>query len=192
MNEAVMYYGKMVEIGDLNNLTLDTVDNGPIEFEYDFRQIRLNELLDGIDQSLITEVWEVKSIENKLHVGQHIVLLNNGYHLCTCILLLHWFCVLSQSDNAFFHISLIPKRWYKDEMIDLSVVSEPFVRGKSHEDKVSTLYVPSFSDVAESWNSALTEPPVQTAAKAMVESNLLRGLYLVLHVNVLNRLIMMS
>ncbi|CAG8836890.1 30668_t:CDS:2 [Gigaspora margarita] len=151
MNKAVMYYGKIVEIGDLNNLTLDTVNNKSIEFEYNFCQICLNELLDRIDQSLITEVWEFKSIKNKLYVGQHI------------------------SDNAFFHISLIPKRWYKDEMIDLLVVSKLFVRGKSHKDKVSTLYVPSFSDVAESWNSALTEPLVQTTAKAIGQKQSVKG-----------------
>ncbi|CAG8719522.1 8453_t:CDS:2 [Gigaspora margarita] len=56
---------------------------------------------------------------------------------------------------------------FMDKMIDLSVVSKPFVRRKLYKDKVSMLYVPSFLDVAKSWNSVLTKPPVQTAAKAI-------------------------
>ncbi|CAG8843124.1 22190_t:CDS:2, partial [Gigaspora margarita] len=100
-------FSNIYKIGDLNNLTLDTVDNRSIEFEYNFCQIYLNEHLDGIDQSLITKVWEVKSIKNKLHVGQHIVLLNNTF--------------------------------------------------------------------AESWNSALTEPLVQTAAKAIGQKQSIKG-----------------
>ena len=83
---------------------------------------------------MITEVWEVQSIEHVAHLAQHVVLLKNGYHLCTCILLLdsgivcrHWFCVLLHSEEAQFHISLIPKRWFKDEMADALIENEPFV-----------------------------------------------------------------
>ncbi|KAF0520328.1 hypothetical protein F8M41_016381 [Gigaspora margarita] len=48
-------------------------------------------------------------------------------------------------------------------------------KGKSHEDKVSILYVPSFLDVAEFWNSALTELPVQTVAKAIGRKQSIKG-----------------
>ncbi|CAG8852598.1 39011_t:CDS:1, partial [Gigaspora margarita] len=51
MNKAVRYYDKIVEIGDLNNLMLNTADNELIEFEYDFHQIHFNKLLDKIDHS---------------------------------------------------------------------------------------------------------------------------------------------
>ncbi|CAG8835669.1 17633_t:CDS:2, partial [Racocetra persica] len=47
-----------VDFDNLYNLTPDTVENGPIELEYDFRQIQLKELLERIDHSLITEIWE--------------------------------------------------------------------------------------------------------------------------------------
>ncbi|CAG8657969.1 142_t:CDS:2, partial [Racocetra fulgida] len=72
------------DLGLENNLTLEVVNNGPIEFEYDFQQIRFNELFERVDYSLIAEVWEVQSIEYKLYVGQN-------------------------SEKAYFHISLIPK-----------------------------------------------------------------------------------
>ncbi|CAG8788340.1 3076_t:CDS:2, partial [Racocetra persica] len=92
------------------------VDNGPIEFEYDFCQIQFDELLEEVDYSLVAEVWDVQSIEHNSHVRQNVVLLKNRFHLCTCILLFdsgvvccYWFCVLLQSEKAYFHISLIPR-----------------------------------------------------------------------------------
>ncbi|CAG8616720.1 11522_t:CDS:2 [Scutellospora calospora] len=127
MDEAVMYYDKKVDFKDLENLILETVKNGPVELEYDFCQICLNELLKEIDHSLVIEVWEVRSIEHKSNVRQHVALLKNGYHLCTCILL--------------FNSGV-----YKDEMIDLLVINEPFVRGKSYEDEHLIQYILLFPD----------------------------------------------
>ncbi|CAG8784944.1 10912_t:CDS:2, partial [Cetraspora pellucida] len=49
-----------------------TVENVPIELEYDFYQIQLNELFEGINHSLVAEVWKVQSIEHKSSVGKHI------------------------------------------------------------------------------------------------------------------------
>ncbi|CAG8701220.1 15555_t:CDS:2, partial [Dentiscutata erythropus] len=101
-------HNKKINFEDPYNLTLEVVDNGPIEFEYDFRQIRFNELLERIDHSLVAEVWEVRLIEHKSNVGQNF-------------------------EKAYFHISLIPRRWYKDEFMDAVVVDEPFLRRKSLE-----------------------------------------------------------
>ncbi|CAG8683594.1 15627_t:CDS:2 [Cetraspora pellucida] len=178
MNEAVLYNGKKVALDNLYNLTLDTVENGPIEVEYDLCQIRFEKLLERIDHSLIAEVWEVHSIENKLNIGQHIVLLKNGFHLCTCILLFdseivcyHWFYVILQSEKGLFHISLIPNYWYKDD-VDSLVNNKPFVKAKlnKHDDSTSnTLSIPSFSAVEESWNTIFIEPPEQAAAKVIVD-----------------------
>ncbi|CAG8805175.1 11010_t:CDS:2, partial [Racocetra fulgida] len=142
MNEAVMYYSKKVNFENPYNLTLEVVDNGPIEFEYDFRQIRFDELLERIDYSLVAEVWEVQSIEHKSNIGQN-------------------------SEKAYFHISLIPRCWYKDEFMDTVVVDEPFLRRNSLEKNGSTPSLPSFPDVADSWNTMLIEAPVQAAAKAI-------------------------
>ena len=54
-------------------------------------------------------------------IGHHVILLNEGTHLCTCLLLLnkglacrHFFRVGTYSRNATFHISIIPTRWYLD------------------------------------------------------------------------------
>ncbi|CAG8724576.1 2771_t:CDS:2, partial [Racocetra persica] len=75
MNETVMYCSKRVSFENLYNLTLEVVDNGPIEFEYDFCQIWFDELLEGVDYFLVAEVWNVQSIEHNSHVGQNNTML---------------------------------------------------------------------------------------------------------------------
>ncbi|CAG8836809.1 2198_t:CDS:2, partial [Racocetra persica] len=87
----------------------------------------------------------------------------------------HWFCVLLQSEKVYFHISLIPRRWYKDEFMDAVVTNEPFVRNKSLEKNSSTPSLPSFPDVADSWNTMLIEPPVQTAVKVIGRKQSIKG-----------------
>ncbi|CAG8792712.1 10852_t:CDS:2, partial [Racocetra fulgida] len=110
---VVMYHSKKVNFEDPYNLTLEVVDNRPIEFEYDLRQICFDELLKEIDHSLVAEVWEVQSIEHKSNIGQNI--------------------------NS------------------------------------STPSLPSFPDVADSWNIMLIEAPVQAAAKAIGRKQLIKG-----------------
>ncbi|CAG8702860.1 1104_t:CDS:2, partial [Ambispora leptoticha] len=150
MNEAVMYHSKKVNFEDPYNLTLEVVDNGPIEFEYNFRQIRFDKLREGSNHSLVAEGWEVQSIEHKSNIGQN-------------------------SEKAYFHISLILRRWYKDEFMDVVVVDEPFLRRNSLEMNSLTPSLPSFPDVADSWNIMLIEAPVQAAAKAIGHKQSIKG-----------------
>ncbi|CAG8599621.1 16277_t:CDS:2, partial [Racocetra fulgida] len=75
-----------------------------------------------------------------------------------------------ENTSSLFHISLIPKRWYKDEMMNISVIDKPFVKGKLQVHKDSTLdtsSIPLFSTVAESWNAISIETPKQIAAKVI-------------------------
>ncbi|CAG8741125.1 29520_t:CDS:2, partial [Racocetra persica] len=134
MNEAVIYHSKRISFEDLYNLTLEVVDNRAIEFEYDFHQIQFDELLEGVDYSLVAE-----------------------------------------SEKAYFHIFLIPRRWYKDEFIDAVVADELFVRKKSLEKNSLTPSLPSFPDVADLWNIMLIEPLVQTAAKVIGRKQSIKG-----------------
>lgn len=67
---------------------------------------------------------------------QHIVILNDGTHLCTCLLLVskgivcrHYFKLMIENPNALFHLMLMPMRWLKDEVwncIDL-ISKEPYI-----------------------------------------------------------------
>ncbi|CAG8764291.1 2520_t:CDS:2, partial [Racocetra fulgida] len=75
---------------------------------------------------------------------------------------------------------------YKDEMMNISVIDEPFVKEKLQVYKDTTLDASSillFSTVAESWNAMSIETPKQIAEKVIGQSNLLKEHYLDLHTN---------
>ena len=58
---------------------------------------------------------------------QYVILLSTGEHLCTCLMLIthgvvcrHFFKVFVESSKTRFHLTLIPRHWYKDEYISSS------------------------------------------------------------------------
>ncbi|CAG8772274.1 16646_t:CDS:2 [Dentiscutata erythropus] len=57
--------------------------------------------------------------------------------------------------------------------MDILVVDEPFIRGKSENDG-SELHTLSFPDVSKSWNTIVIEPPMQAAAKAIGRKQLIK------------------
>jgi hypothetical protein len=73
---------------------------------------------------------------------QHIIILNDGTHLCTCLLLVshgiicrHYFKLMVENQNALFHIMLMPARWLQDnawENIE-SIYNEPFINACAHK-----------------------------------------------------------
>ncbi|KAF0474619.1 protein far1-related sequence 5-like [Gigaspora margarita] len=88
------------------------------------REINLQSLITIVDYSEILEIWKV-SRYNYPKCYQHVILLSNGEHLCTCFMLIthriicrHFFKIFTESSKAYFHLKLIPNRWYKDEYID--------------------------------------------------------------------------
>ena len=61
------------------------------------------------------------------NVTNNVILLRNGEHLCTCSILVthgivcrHVFKIFVESNQAYFHILLIPNRWYQDQFINNS------------------------------------------------------------------------
>ncbi|CAG8729355.1 913_t:CDS:2, partial [Racocetra persica] len=70
---AKMFYTKK-HLRDIGN-----IENRPIKIEYDLYQICFEKLLEGIDHSLIAEIWEVHSIENKSSLF-HISLISNHWY----------------------------------------------------------------------------------------------------------------
>lgn len=92
------------------------------EDDYESTMSNLHSLISYLDrshQTIIQEVWSVKTIEqNKEHF---VIIYDNANHLCTCMWLVtrglvcrHFFAVMFNSDKAMFHIGLIPSRWYND------------------------------------------------------------------------------
>ena len=84
---------------------------------FDSLLTELKELTASLDASRIHEVWRVWSIDRKSF--HHVVLFDETCHLCTCLTLVshglvcrHFFCVMTLSLKARFHIGLIPERWY--------------------------------------------------------------------------------
>ncbi|CAG8678800.1 6509_t:CDS:2 [Cetraspora pellucida] len=111
------------------------------EDDYNQSQSLFSSLLKTIPHNSVKEVWNVirHSVQNS--EPQHIILLNDGSHLCTCLLLInkgivcqHFFCVMSYSTNVYFHISLIPHCWYNNNKYNISqenILTYQFVREES-------------------------------------------------------------
>ena len=101
----------------------EEINIGIREQEQDTRQILFQSLIRPIPLEAIVEVWHVRATGSK-KIGHYVVLLNEGIHLCTCLLLInkglvcrHFFHVGTYSQYAKFHISIIPNRWYLDTNI---------------------------------------------------------------------------
>jgi hypothetical protein len=102
-------------------------------------------LLNSVPKESVKEVWKIISymIPNSY---QHVVILSDGTHLCTCLLLVshgvicrHYFKLMIENSSALFHILLMPTRWLKDDawnQIDL-ISNEPFI-GTSSKNLKST------------------------------------------------------
>ncbi|EXX57768.1 hypothetical protein RirG_204060 [Rhizophagus irregularis DAOM 197198w] len=117
---------------DLN--LIDTLDveylfeNDSIESKFGWKQTLVKALLSKIPKSLISEIWAIQlSIGVQPWLEQHVILLADGSHLCTCLMLInkgiicsHFIKVLTKSTAAFFNISLIPSRWYGDQVAQFS------------------------------------------------------------------------
>ena len=89
------------------------------EDDYDQPQSLFTSLIENISHNSIRQVWKVTRHRGQKSEPQHIVLLDDGSHLCTCLWLInrgivcrHFFRVMSYSIHAQFHISLIPQQWY--------------------------------------------------------------------------------
>src|SRR5579871_6529999 len=106
------------------NIDNEEVDIGLREQEQDIQQILFKSLIRNVTQEMVLEVWNVHAIGTS-GIGHYVVLLNDGTHLCTCLLLTnkglicrHFFHVTTYSQSATYHITLISPRWYLDPNIE--------------------------------------------------------------------------
>lgn len=84
----------------------------------------LKVLLENMDLSKVIEVWRIRRIGGLSRKDNLVVLFIDGTHICTCmetitkgIICRHFWRVMLYSDMARFHISIIPIRWYKDDIL---------------------------------------------------------------------------
>ncbi|CAB4393698.1 unnamed protein product [Rhizophagus irregularis] len=130
ISESILYEAIQISL----NLNLDTLDfeytpqDDAIENKYDYKKALLKDLMKNIPNSFIIEVWRVQpSIGAQPWLTQYVILLQDGSHICTCLMLInkgiicrHFIRILTKSASAFFNISFIPSRWYNDQAAQLS------------------------------------------------------------------------
>ena len=82
---------------------MDEVNIGLREQEQDIRQVLFKSLIEGITKEMVLEVWHIRATGTS-GIGHYVVLLNDGTHLCTCLLLInkglicrHFFCIVTYS-----------------------------------------------------------------------------------------------
>src|SRR2546421_329199 len=102
------------------------------EQEQDTKQILFRSLIKPIPPEVIIEVWHVRATGTK-GIGHYLILLEDGTHLCTCLLLInkgllcrHFFRVGTYSRYAVFHISMIPNRWYLNPSIEINELLQQY------------------------------------------------------------------
>ena len=102
-----------------------------------------------------------------------MILLNEGTHICTCLLLInkglicrHFFRVGIYSQNATFHISIIPSRWYLDTNIQPDDLLQKYpsilVCGTTQLDSFEFNFYHFFSIQFDSLNSQSSQKSTKT------------------------------
>ncbi|GBB86756.1 hypothetical protein RclHR1_13170002 [Rhizophagus clarus] len=146
MNQSVCYdINRITEWQNLIDVEIDNkeISNGIREQKQDVQQILFKSLIKNIPPEVILEVWFVRATGTQ-GIGHYVVLLDEGTHLCTCLLLInkgglicqHFFRVSTYSQCATFHINIIPSRWYLDINIQLDNLSPILICGTQIEDRV--------------------------------------------------------
>ncbi|CAB4485278.1 unnamed protein product [Rhizophagus irregularis] len=141
----------------------------PIEADED-RELDLKFLISMVNSDDILEIWKV-SRYNFPKCYQHVILLNTGEYLCTCFMLVthgiicrHFFKVFVETPKAYFHLVLIPKRWYKDEYITSSdISSSEIIMNSCQNDQNNTQITLEFTrkytvnDLSESYSRQISQ-----------------------------------
>src|SRR5688500_14225280 len=103
----------------------------------------------------IREMWAV-NVGNSLNIKHYVLLLQNRGFFCSCLSIIqcgivcrHYFQVMLVTKETFFHIQLIPARWYT---VNKEVTQESFlVADKFIQDNQATVY--NYDETIESSTS---------------------------------------
>ncbi|CAG8639905.1 7803_t:CDS:2, partial [Racocetra persica] len=124
ISQSLTYEGCLVPFS-VEILEIDTVNDVFIEDISDEPQIILKSLLNRVEVSSIIELWRIRRIGRLSYRENIVILLSNGTHLCTCmetvtkeIICRHFWYITLYSSNAKFYISIIPARWYKNNIVN--------------------------------------------------------------------------
>ncbi|GBB92034.1 hypothetical protein RclHR1_19560002 [Rhizophagus clarus] len=134
------------------------------------RKLDLKSLISMVNSDDILKIWKV-SHYNYPKCYQHVILLNTEEYLYTCFMLVmhgiickHFFKVFVETPKAYFHLMLIPKRWYKDEYITSSdTSSSEIIISSCQNDKNDTQITLEFTrkytvnDLSENYSEQLLQ-----------------------------------
>ncbi|GES93824.1 protein FAR1-related sequence 5-like [Rhizophagus clarus] len=152
MCESVLYRCEMLDIEDAFKFDEDQLDQN---------EISENQAMTNVPKESIKEVWQIISylVPNSY---QHVIILNDGTHLCTCLLLVshgiicrHYFKLMIENLNALFHILLMPTRWLQDDawnQIDL-ISNKPFIGTSSKNLKSTSSFDPRIYPIPKHHNN---------------------------------------
>ncbi|PKY17338.1 hypothetical protein RhiirB3_467899 [Rhizophagus irregularis] len=125
ISQSFTYEGQLVT-SFIEDLESNTTSTDFVENLVDEPQVTLQSLLSGIELGNIIETWRIRRIGGLSQRENLVALLSDGTHLCTCmetvtkgIICRHFWRVMLYSSSAKFHISMIPARWYKDNITNL-------------------------------------------------------------------------
>ena len=106
-----------------------------------------------------TKIAGIFDVWNKVHPSrpQHVIIIDDGSFICTCLLLVnnglvcrHFFHLMTVEKMAKYHVSLIPSRWYKEEIqSDPNIVTSKLPFASTSMTKVEFLEAPNPAYMAE-------------------------------------------
>ncbi|PKC53438.1 hypothetical protein RhiirA1_404320, partial [Rhizophagus irregularis] len=124
ISQAFTYEGQLTSYLSEDLCSNNTIEDNFIEDVVDEPQTTLKALLIDMDTLKIVETWKICRVGGLSHKDNLVVLFDDGTHLCTCvetitkgIVCQHFWRVMLYSNMAKFHISIIPIRLYKDEIL---------------------------------------------------------------------------
>ncbi|PKY63318.1 hypothetical protein RhiirA4_491811, partial [Rhizophagus irregularis] len=124
ISQAFTYEGQLTSYLSEDLCSNNTIEDNFIEDVVDEPQTTLKALLIDMDTLKIVETWKICRVGGLSHKDNLVVLFDDGTHLCTCvetitkgIVCRHFWRVMLYSNMAKFHISIIPIRLYKDEIL---------------------------------------------------------------------------
>ncbi|KAF0443466.1 protein far1-related sequence 5-like [Gigaspora margarita] len=123
VSQSLTYEGCIASSAEVSGF--NTVNDAFIEDINDEPQTTLKSLLNGVEISNVIELWRIRRIGGLSYRENLVILLSDGTHLCTCmemitkgIICRHFWHVMLYTSHAKFHISIIPARWYKDNIMN--------------------------------------------------------------------------
>ncbi|CAG8818372.1 33122_t:CDS:2 [Gigaspora margarita] len=188
MNQSLLYQEILT--------TIEQATDCAIEHLYDVPQIQLKELLSGISNNEVEEIWEVFYVGvTSTSKSHYVVIFKDSTLLCICMQIInlgmqcrHQYQIFIQSPNAIFYLGLIHTRWFRSipSEIEYVTISQGIKIYTStplyhiHQIRTANVYTPTIKECIDKKVQfgtiiSLAKTSVQIAVEGIV-AELVRGL----------------